>query len=314
MSTSIVPIGLQSCIQTLNLTTLPQPLYEGLFIPGRYMLIFIQNGVTVLGGIDFIFDIINLTLIEKYKFVNVTKGSTPFNLGLSDNTIYIDYDNTNVTIRCETNTLDNVTCKAFIIPMDSSGQNTYSVNTITENTPGNGITFSNIINSISGMNINGPINLGTNDASDEIKVGTVGNRTISVGSTNSTTNINGNIETPNIITGSITFNDILNTISWTPISSSARRIGKIVYISAKVTLSSLDNLSKGIKYDLCTVTPYINFTSTTPVISSAIVDDGIIKTANIINDTDGKFWIVFNDDIATLSTRTISFGFSYIVD
>ena len=221
-----VPIGLQAYLQTFNLSTTPQQLYSGLNVPGRYMLVFIQNGVSLLGGVDFILDGININLISFYNFIGVTKGSTPFSLGLKDgsNIIYLEYQDNNILVSCTENTIDIVSVKSFIIATTYSGQNLYSVDKIVENTPNNGII------------------------------------------------IDGNIETPTVTLGAISFIDVLSTSIWSSVNTSARRIGKIVHLSGSGTLNvgSL-GISSNTPIEMFSVSPSEKFVSSTPVTGTIII-------------------------------------------
>ena len=125
MSISQVPVGLQGYLQTLNVTTTPQPVYEGLSVPGRYMMVFIQYGAVFLGGVDFILDGVSLSLIASYNFINVTKGAVPFSLGLKDGSdvIYLDYQNSNLLVSSENDTIPYISFKTFLIATQYSGTN-----------------------------------------------------------------------------------------------------------------------------------------------------------------------------------------------
>jgi hypothetical protein len=229
MSTSTVHIGLQGYLQTFDITTTPQILYSGYNVPGRYMLVFIKNGTNLLGGVDFVIDGTNLLLISYFGFKGVTKGAAPFFLGLSDdsNIIYLDYQDYSLLCRCEMDTIPFVSFKSFIIATQYSGENLYSVDTITENTIGKGIT------------------------------------------------LDGNVETTTVTNGVGTFinkpgcftwdlNNINNVIS-------ARRIGKIVYISCQSDLTLDTPIAENTMLEIAEITPSEKFGIDMLVTGSAII-------------------------------------------
>ena len=273
MSVSTVNIGLQGYLQTFDITTTPQQLYSGLTAtPGRYMLVFIQYGTTLLGGIDFILDGVSLNLIASYNFISITKGSVPFSLGLKDgsDTIFLDYQDGNILVSSTNNTIPFVSFKSFIIPTSYAGENIYSVDRITPNTEGKAIT------------------------------------------------LDGNIETTTVTTGSVSFIDTTNVSSWSNTTSTARRIGKIVYISGTATLTvGINGILPDTPIDLISITPTNNFINTFPTIGTVIIKNGSsYSTGTIMNDTSSesaKIQLLIPESLTQNNIRDISFSLSYIV-
>lgn len=267
-STSLVPIGLQAYVQSFDITTTPQQLFNTGNVPGRYMLIFIQNGTTLLGGVDFVIDGQYIFLVAFYNFINVTKGVTPIPLGLRDgsNTMVLDYQDSNLLISCGVDTIPNMTFKSFIIAASYSGGNLYSVDRIIENTTGNGISFGS------------------------------------------------EIENEVISTGSVSFINTTSKSSWSNTTSSARRIGKNVFLSVTGTLTAGSLFSSGL-IDVCSLSPSDKFNSDTVVTGSALIKNGsdYSDSVSIFNPSTSTVKVLIPDILTLNNTRTVNLSLSYIM-
>lgn len=272
--TFVVPIGLQGYLETMDLTTIPKKLYDGLLVPGRYMMVVIQSGLSLIGGIDFIFDGSTIGLISSYNFKNYS-SSNPYYFGMKNgDSIVLSYNNSdnNLYVGCANYSLSSVSFKTFIIATTYSGKNICCVDMVTSNTDGAPITLV------------------------------------------------GDLEMTTTTKGTSTFLDTPNISTWSNSSCNVKRIGKIINIAGKATLTTgLNGITKNTFLDLIIVTPVDKFFNSFPTIGSSLIKNGnVVLNGTIVNDTTDnsivKLQLIVPENLIEGDVREISFNLSYVVD
>lgn len=321
MSETVVPLMQTVLTKTMTLT----PTYQVLFSPT------VTNGLVTISmvesssNIGSVHILVSGGLAKNICFSGLVGYSSSTDLSelplaygaynaSNSYTVWFDYSGNQIYAAVDVldpNTTISFT-GVFMSGVDSFANNIYSVDKLVENSSGAGIT----VNSKIAMN-NGIVNIGSSGATtDTVNISTnsgSGGRTLNIGNTvsGSTTIINGVIETPDPVVGTVAFNNSA-AITWTNVSSSAKRIGKVCHVDIKANLSATQALTAGTIYNFFSVTPTNEFSSTTVV--SGVAWDGtsndvraVLSTANTAN-----FSLILPTSMALLGSTTIYASVTYI--
>ena len=244
----------------------------------------------------------------------------PLNYGVyndtsdSSYTIWFDYiDNTLQVYNTSGDPTVTITFVAtFVSGTDTFANNIYSVDKLTENNSGNGVTIaSKVIMNGGDVNI-GTDNIGTNTVS----IGTdsaSGGRLVDIGNTvsGSSTVINGVIETPNPSQDTIAYNNSAS-ITWTDVNSIAQRIGKVCHVVIQATLTAVTNLTQGTIYDFFSVTPTGKYSSNYVVVGSLYETTVNAIGAVIGVSSSADFRLIMPINLSATNSTTIYASVTYI--
>lgn len=265
MTSTLIPVALKGIQNILNIGSANTQIYNDSIIFGRHMIAMI-HGTELLTTIDFGVFTNRAVMIMHYEYnlLGAKRSDFPVNIPASQTSSYagnyftFNYDGSNIYIS-STVAISNVIFRCFIIPAFYCGLTLTGMDRIVENTAGNGIDVDNIFRFNAGITITGgDINIGSVNETFPINIGTNGTRSITLGNTNSTLNLNGTIENTST-TGTVNFTDSDN-IQWTSTNAVAKRVGSIIYISFGATLNSINlGITANTTYNLCTVIPVIKF-------------------------------------------------------
>lgn len=325
-----IPIGLNGLQHYITLTTSLQEVFNYEMVNGRIMGV-IYYGSDCLGGYDFAIVDGVATNIKNYgKFTNQELSDLPVWYRLMptyDFDIYFEYNNNKLYAKICSDSGDKTLLirGLFFSGAGYIGPNVYSCDYIMENTDGGNITCISPLISLypffaqNAVTMNGgPVNIGTSNlTSDDINIGTdcSVSRNITIGNTGASSSLilRGNISTPNPELGTINFVNPTGA-TWSNISSTAKNIGNMCFISIKATLSTSTDFLINNKYSFFSVTPTNKFSNSHSVISECIIEEGgIINKGTIISDPNtADFKIIFYDLIPSSSIKTITCSVSFI--
>lgn len=200
----------------------------------------------------------------------------------------------------------------FLSGTDMYENNVLSVDSLVENTTNGGITLSSkvimnggVVNMGSSSSNAHDINIGTNSAS--------GGRTINIGNTisGSQTILNGVIEMPTTAADTVSYNDTAS-ITWTDVSSTARRIGKICHVAVKANVSTTSLIAKGTAVSFFSVTPTNKYTNSYLVTGTAF-DANTNDIGSVISvPTTADFKLIMPSELAANDSTTVYASVTYI--
>lgn len=313
--------SVKQCViaNTITLTDTYQQLYSTPIYNSTVQLSMIDdNSATNVGSV---FLIISGGVAKNIVFTGGVgfSGSTdlvmtPFSYNVtiptSNYTVWFEYTDNKIQVAC--NTQDPSTTITFIgsftSATDSLPLNVLAVDKLVENTANAGIVFDDKVV----MN-NGVINIGTSsNTADDINIATnssSGGRTLTLGNTVAGSKIvlTGPIETPNPSVDTITFNDSA-AITWTDVSSTAQRIGKICHVVVKANMSAESNVVKGELHNFFTISPSNKY-NTNYVVTGTAIDtetNDIGAVCSVSNSSNFKIIVPRSQDMGESTTITAS--------
>jgi hypothetical protein len=320
MTETQIPIGINGLQKIILLNNEYQQVFSAGMYSGRIMGV-IYYGMTCLGGFDFAVIEGNATNMYNWgKFTNNEKCDLPVTYQLPPNfdfSIQFDYQNNYYLyariISDNVTTVPIIVMGLFFSGSGYIGTNTYCLDYLLENTDGGGI---NIMNDVH-MNY-GIVNIGTDASSNhDINIGSdaSGARIVTIGNNNSGSKvvIKGEIDIQDPLIGSITFNNP-SVGTWSNISSVAKKVGKMCFISIKATFTATDTVLADTSYNFFSVTPTIDFTNDYITCGECLIDDGslIKKGSCMINIGTADVKIIFYDSLVASDSRTVSCSISYL--
>jgi hypothetical protein len=204
------------------------------------------------------------------------------------------------------------TC-SFSSYYDNYGTNIYAIDSITEKTTDAGLTIQNKVT----MN-GGVINIGTDASSNNtinIATDASGARFCNIGNTNAGSKIvlNGDISIPNSTLGTVVYNNSTD-ITWTNISTVAKHVGNICYVSAKATLTANNSLSADTQYDMFTLSPTNSFATSNVVVSNCLLTGLSPRAGTVISTVNtADYSIILPAALTATSSITVNVCLSFIL-
>jgi len=194
------------------------------------------------------------------------------------------------------------------------GPNAQATDVISEYTSSSGTTFSSAVT----MN-GGAVNVGSSSLTTyTLNFGTdsgSGGRAVNVGNTvsGSVLTLNGDVETPNPSSGTVTFNNPTGG-TWTNVASAARRVGKMCFVTIDATLNVTGLTLSGL-ISCATITPSGSFVPSSLVVGPCTVTNGGVPASAALTNTasTAAFSLYLPNVLAFGSTVTVVGSLSYVV-
>lgn len=308
-------INVKGYEQTFTLTSTPTPLFDNPNIAGHYFVrLFANSAPYALIELSVHNDDTGLVsaicfVPQQGPFPISVTGFPPYDF----DSITVDFTSQQLNVSVTNDTI-NTRAIALVFPVGYTGPNSFKCNTFYENTPLNGITFGNRTYFSSGLTATGAISLGDDSSSNNITIGTIGTKNIIIGNNSSNIQLNGIVNIPNSITGTITMSSLPNS-SWTGTTGSASISGNHAFISIQSTLNSSGSFQSFTSYDLCSISSITgSFNSanviTSPLLISAGSNSQIGIVTNKLPSTGCNFQFQIPSSLSTMSLSSTPMVFN----